>query len=80
MKNDVVLINFIILGGGVWGYAPPGKFFNISTSETVSGGFWWLLSTQMGKVCQQHPLVPLYFKSNVVRMWDMSPTARSAKL
>ena len=38
VKNDVVLINFIILGG-VWGYAPPGKFFNISTSETVSGGF-----------------------------------------
>ena len=27
---------------GVWGYAPPGKFFNVSTSETVSGGFWAL--------------------------------------
>ena len=24
MKNDVVLINFVIRG--VWGYAPPGKF------------------------------------------------------
>ena len=37
MKNDVVLINFNILGGsGV--YAPPGKFFNVSISETVSCG------------------------------------------
>ena len=25
MKDVVVLINLIILGG-VWGYAPPGKF------------------------------------------------------
>ena len=38
VKKDVVLINFITLGG-VWGYAPPGKFFNVSTSETFSGGF-----------------------------------------
>ena len=27
-----------------------------------------------------HPLVPLYFKSNVAKMWDVSPIARSAKL
>ena len=38
VKNDVVFINFIIFRG-VWGYAHPGKFFNVSTSETVSGGF-----------------------------------------
>ena len=35
IKNDVVLINFIILEG-VWGYAPPGNFFKVSTSETAS--------------------------------------------
>ena len=33
MKNDVVLINLIILGG-------LGKFCNVSMSETVSGRFW----------------------------------------
>jgi hypothetical protein len=37
-NNKVVLINLLtcILGGGVWGHAPPGKIFNLST---VSGGF-----------------------------------------
>ena len=34
----------------------------------------------MGKVYQYYPLVPLYFKSNVAKMWDVSPIARSAKL
>ena len=38
MKNDVVLIDLITLGG-VWGYVPPGKFVYVSISETLSGGF-----------------------------------------
>ena len=37
-KNDVVLVNFIIIRGS-GGMLPQEDYFNISTSETVSGGF-----------------------------------------
>ena len=40
-KNDVLLIKLLIIRV-VWGYAPLGKLFNVSTSETVSGGCWAL--------------------------------------
>ena len=53
---------------------------SLELGGVVRNCFFWLLSTQMGKVYQYYPLVPPYFKSNIARMCDVSPTARSAKL
>ena len=70
VKNDVVLINFIILGE-VWGMLPQENFLMfqplrlfLAASEHSNG---------------EYPLVPLYFKSNVIRIWDMSPIPRVAQ-
>ena len=58
-NNNIMLINLLILGGGGGsGGMLPQEKFNISTSETVSGGFWDLA---FSVVCPWYPLVPLHF-------------------
>ena len=71
-----MLINFNILGGS-GGMLPqeiflmfqPLRLFLVA-SEHSDGESLSVISTGS----------PLYFKSNVARMWDVSPTARSMKL
>ena len=65
MKNDIVLISFIILRG--------------SGSMLPQENFLMFQPLRLFLVASEHsdgeyPLVPLYFKSNVSRMWDVSHT------
>ena len=71
MKNDFVLINFISRGSG--GMLPLENFLMFQPLRLAS-------EHSDRENLSVIPLLPLYFKSNVVRMWDMSPTARSTKL
>ena len=48
VKNDIELINLIILGG--LGVCSPRKVFLICFNLELWDYFWWFLSTQMGKI------------------------------
>ena len=72
VKKDVVLINFITLGGS-GGMLPQENFLMFQplrlflvASEHSDGEYLSTISTGS-----------LYFKSNVARMWDVPLTARS---
>ena len=69
MKNDVVLINLIMFGGML----PQVNFLMFQPLRL------FLMASEHSDE-ESLPLVPLYFKLNVSRMWDVSPTAQSAKL
>ena len=75
MKNDVVLINFVTLGGS-GGMLPQENFLMFQLLRL------FLVASEHsdGEGLSVIPTSSPVFKSNVIRMWDVSPTARSAKL
>ena len=72
MKNDIMLIKFIVLGG-VWGDAPPGKFFMFQPLRL-------LLVASEHQLGRSLSVISTGSSSFNSQMLDVSPTARSTKL
>ena len=75
MKNDAVLINFVTLGGS-GGTLPQENFLMFQPLRLFLEASEHSDGERLSVVPTGSPVLQI----NVIRMWDVSPTARSAKL